>query len=148
MLEALQPIEFWHWWVFAIALVVIEIFASGFFFLWLGVAAAVVGFILLLLPETTLQAQLLIFAVISVVSVVAWQVFRRRHPALSDHPQLNRRGEAYVGRVLTLDAPIENGVGWVRVDDSRWKVVGEDMAQGTRVRVTDADGPVLKVERA
>lgn len=148
MLEALQPIEFWHWWVFAIALVVIEIFASGFFFLWLGVAAAAVGFILLLLPETTLQAQLLIFAVISVVSVVAWQVFRRRHPVFTDHPQLNRRGEAYVGRVLTLDAPIENGVGWVRVDDSRWKVVGEDMAEGTTVRVTDADGAVLKVERA
>ena len=105
MLEALQPVEFWYWWVFAIALVVIEIFASGFVFLWLGVAAVVVGFVLLLLPGTSLEAQFLVFAVISVVSVAGWQAYRRSRPEVSDHPSLNRRGEAYIGRVLTLDDP-------------------------------------------
>ena len=148
MFEIVEPVEFWYWWVLAIAFVVIEIFASGFFFLWLGAAAVIVGFVLLLLPSTSIEAQLLIFAVLSVASVVVWIVYRRRRPEESDQPALNRRGIAYIGRTLTLDAPIDNGVGWVRVDDSRWKVVGEDMPAGTRVIVIDAEGSVLKVERA
>ncbi|MCG8379509.1 MAG: NfeD family protein, partial [Proteobacteria bacterium] len=58
----------------------------------------------------------------------------------------NRRGEQYVGRIFTLEEPIVNGVGKVKVDDSTWKVMGVDMPAGTKVRVLSVDGTILNVE--
>ena len=36
-------VNHWHWWILAVALVVLEAFAPGTFFLWMGISAAVVG---------------------------------------------------------------------------------------------------------
>ena len=43
---SLEEIEFWHWWVAAIGLIVVEVFAPGTVALWMGVSAAVVGLLL------------------------------------------------------------------------------------------------------
>ena len=69
-----------------------------------------------------------------------------RHPTETDQPRLNRRGEQYIGRTFTLDEPIVNGLGKIRVDDSTWKIEGGDCAAGTRITVVGVDGVVLKVE--
>ena len=61
---------------------------------------------------------------------------------------LNRRGEQYVGRRLTLDEPIVNGRGQVKVDNSTWRVEGADLPAGTPVIVTGVRGTILNVERA
>ena len=61
---------------------------------------------------------------------------------------LNRRTEALVGRVFTLEKPIVDGVGTVRIDDTIWRVRGPDRPAGSRVRVTQADGANLAVEPA
>jgi inner membrane protein len=65
-----------------------------------------------------------------------------------DQPFLNRRAEAFIGKVFALDKPIANDAGTIRIDDSVWRVTGPDCAAGTRVRVTRADGAVLHVEPA
>ena len=49
-----------------------------------------------------------------------------------DQPFLNRRAEALVGRVFTLEKPIVDGVGTVRIDDTVWRVTGPDSPAGTR----------------
>lgn len=144
----LEQAEFWHWWVGGVALVILEVFAPGFILMWLGIAAGVVGFVLLAMPDLDWQYQWLIFALLAVSSVVAWRVFARRHPQESDHPSLNRRGEQYVGRQFTLDEPIVNGSGMLRVDDTRWKIEGTDLPAGTQVTVTGVQGTVLTVEQA
>ena len=139
-------IVFWHWWVAGIVLLGIEIFAPGFWFLWMAVAAAIVGAILYFLPDTTWQWQVLLFAVLSVTSMIAWRAYQRRHPAVTDQPNLNRRGAQYVGRVFTLDEAIVNGTGKIRVDDTTWKVTGDDQPLGAKVKVTGVEGTVLTVE--
>ena len=139
-------IEFWHWWVAAIGLIVVEALVPGAIFLWLGVSAAVVGAILLAAPELSWEYQLLIFAVLSVGSVIGWRAYHKRHPTKTDLPNLNRRGEQYVDRLITLDQPIVNRVGKVRLDDTSWKVTGQDLPAGARVRVVGVDGVVLQVE--
>jgi membrane protein implicated in regulation of membrane protease activity len=142
-------IEFWHWWVLALLLIGIEIFAPGFIFIWLAAAAGVVGVLLLVMPGLSWQLQLLAFGVLSVASVFAWWRFGRKVTGPSDRPQLNRRAEAYVGRIFVVAEPIENGYGVVTVDDSRWRVSAEsDVPSGARVRVTGVDGTILKVEPA
>ncbi len=143
-----EEIEFWHWWIAAIVLIVVEVFAPGTVALWMAVSAAVVGLLLLAIPELSWQTQFLVFAVLSVAAVVGWRAYQLRHPTVTDQPALNRRGEQYVGRVFTLSEAIVNGTGKIHVDDTMWKVEGEDLPEGTQVRVTGVDGTLLTVEPA
>jgi membrane protein implicated in regulation of membrane protease activity len=135
----------WHWFLLAIALIVLEVLTPTAFFMWLAVAAGLVGLVLAVFSDLDWQIQLLLFALLSVLSLVVGRHFLKRHPIASDEPLLNKRGHQYIGRVFTLDQPIVNGVGKLRVDDTTWKIAGEDCPPGTRVTVTGVDGVVLLV---
>lgn len=142
----LEQFDYWHWWVIGIILIILELFAPGAFFLWMGIAAGIVGVILLISPDMGWQYQFIIFAIVSVVSIVVWRSYLRKHPTETDKPTLNMRGEQYVGRKFTLAEPIVNGVGKIKVDDTMWKIEGKDCEAGTKVKVSRTDGAVLKVE--
>jgi membrane protein implicated in regulation of membrane protease activity len=86
--------------------------------------------------------------VLSVAAVVLGRVWLKRHPIGTDRPTLNRRGDQYVGRVFTLDEPVINGFGKIRVDDTTWKIRGNDCAAGARIRVVGVDGTTLLVDTA
>ncbi|HHJ13887.1 MAG TPA: NfeD family protein [Gammaproteobacteria bacterium] len=135
----------WHWWILASLLILLEIFAPGAFFLWLGLAAGTLGLLVFLMPGMDWEYQLLLFSLLSVISIVIWRRFFRVSAADTDQPALNRRGEQYLGRLFTLDEPIRDGVGKIRVDDSTWKIHGPDCPAGTRVEVTGVDGTILRV---
>jgi len=143
----IEQVSFWHWLVLAVALMILEVFAPGAFFLWLGISAAAVGGIVYMVPDLGWENQLLVFSVLSVVSIIVWRKFFKTTPEDTDQPSLNRRGHQYIGRVFTLDEAIHNGTGKIRVDDSTWKVRGEDSPEGTQVEVTGLDGTVLLVKR-
>jgi hypothetical protein len=145
-MEALKQLAFWHWWVFAAILLGLEMLSPAAFFLWLSVGAAVVGGLLYLFPGIGWEWQLLIFSVLSVISIVLWRMRLRSHPTPTERPTLNRRGEQYTGRLFTLDQPIVNGEGKLHVDDTMWAVTGPDCPAGSRVRVTGVDGVRLKLE--
>lgn len=140
-------IIFWYWWVLALVLLGIEILAPGFFFLWMAIAGLITGIVLFLAPNTSFEIQLLIFSVLSFVSVVVWRRYVGKHPEQTDHPLLNKRGAQYIGRTFTLIEAIENGQGKIKTGDSIWKVYGEDCPQGTKVKVTAVDGTVFTVEK-
>jgi membrane protein implicated in regulation of membrane protease activity len=145
----LEHVEFWHWWIAAVVFVIIEVFVPGAVVVWLGIAAGVVGLILLVLPQTSWEVQFLVWSVLSVGAVVGWRLYLKRHPTETDLPTLNRRGEQYVGRHFTLAEPIVNGLGKIRVDDSTWKIEGpEELPAGSKIQVTAVEGTVLKVEQA
>lgn len=150
MMAVLLPIAFWHWFILAAVLVILEILAPGVIFLWLGIAAAATGFAVLAVADMAWEHQTLVFCALSVVSVVVGRVWwARKGDSVTDHPNLNRRGEQVVGRVLELSEPIVAGTGKARVGDASWKVSGgDDLPAGTRVRVVGVEGATLKVERA
>jgi len=77
-------VVFWHWWVVAVVLVALEIIRPRFVFLWLGFAAAAVGFMLLAFPSTPVRAQAVLFGLLAAVSVIAWRRYRRNHPNTSE----------------------------------------------------------------
>jgi membrane protein implicated in regulation of membrane protease activity len=148
MMGLLEHVEFWHWWVLGVVLLILEVFAPGAFFLWLAIAAAVVGLVVMAMPAMAWDMQLLVFAVLSVAAVVLGRLWLKRHPIVTDRPMLNRRGDQYVGRVFTLDEPVINGFGKIRVDDTTWKIRGDDCAAGARIRVVGVDGTTLLVDAA
>jgi hypothetical protein len=135
----------WHWLLLAIALIILEALSPAAFFMWLAVAAGLVGLALAVFPDVAWQIQLVLFAVFSVLSLIVGRHYLKRHPIATDEPTLNKRGHQYIGRVFTLDLPIVNGVGKLRVDDTTWKIAGSDCAEGTKVEVAGVDGVVLLV---
>jgi membrane protein implicated in regulation of membrane protease activity len=66
----------------------------------------------------------------------------------ASNPFLNRRADALVGRVFTLEKPIIDGSGTVRIDDTIWRVAGPDAPAGSRVRIVEAKGANLTVAAA
>ncbi len=144
MTPLLANLEFWHWMVLGVALVIIEVFAPGVFFLWLGISAGIVGVVLWLMPGLVWEYQLLLFAILSVASVVIVRRYLTTHPLESDEPNLNLRGHQYVGRTFTLKEPVINGQGKIQVDDSTWKISCDDCDAGTKVVINGVDGVVLR----
>ncbi|KRT53678.1 NfeD family protein [endosymbiont of Ridgeia piscesae] len=143
----LQQLDYWHWLILGVLLVILEIFSPGVFLIWMGLAAGLVGLLLLAFPELGWHYQLLGFALFSVASILAARSFLLRHPIQTDQPTLNRRGEQYLGRSFTLEDPIINGEGKIRVDDTTWKIRGNDCPGGSQIKVIGVDGVVLLVEQ-
>ena len=138
---------FWYWWVIGFILLVLEILTPGYFFMWMAASGFLTGAIVLLIPAPSMNMQILIFSVLSVVAIIVWKFYGKRHPTESDQPLLNKRGVQYIGRVFNLYQPIKNGEGKIKVDDSIWKVHGEDCDINTRVKVVAIRGTVFDVEK-
>ena len=89
------------------------------------------------------------FAGFAAAAVPVWRRLARGNSAASvSNPFLNRRTDALVGRVFTLEKPIIDGFGTVRIDDTIWRVAGPDAPAGSRVRIVQADGANLTVAAA
>jgi len=147
-MELLSSINFWHWLIVAAILLSVEMMIGAYYFLWMGIAAVIVGGVMFFMPSLSWLAQVIIFTVLSLSSFILFKKYQKRNPVVSDQPALNKRGQQYVGRVFTLNEPIVNGIGKVKVDDTTWKVSGDDREAGARVRVVAVDGTILKVEAA
>jgi membrane protein implicated in regulation of membrane protease activity len=105
----LGKIVFWHWWAFAIVLLIVETLAPGAFFMWMGVSAGIVGVILAFAPDMGWQLQVVVFTVFSVATIVGWRYYLQRNPTETDEPLLNRRGSQYVGRTFELTEEMQLG---------------------------------------
>jgi membrane protein implicated in regulation of membrane protease activity len=143
LLASLGP---WTWIIIAAVLMALELAAPGAFMIWLGFAAAATG-ILAFVTDLTWPIELLIFAILGLVfALIGRRVNARFSARRDDAPFLNRRGDALVGRVFVLDAPIVMGAGRVRIEDSVWRIRGPDAASGTTVKVRAVDGTTLLVD--
>ena len=80
MMEWLDPIVFWHWWILAGMLLILELTSPVFIFLWLSFSSSAVGFLLLVFPGIPVGAQLLLFGALSFATVLAWRKYRARQP--------------------------------------------------------------------
>jgi membrane protein implicated in regulation of membrane protease activity len=88
------------------------------------------------------------FAVFAVAAVPLWRRMARAKSSAADSRFLNKRAEALVGCVFTLEKPIVDGTGTVRIGDTIWRVEGPDAPAGSRVKIVKADGAHLTVAAA
>ncbi|MDR3467509.1 MAG: NfeD family protein [Xanthobacteraceae bacterium] len=147
MIDLLATLGNWNWLIAGLILVGVEMLAPGVFMLWLGLAALLVG-LLSFVVDWSWQLQLLAFAAFALAAVPLYRRLGRRQLEDTDQPFLNRRADALVGQVFTLEQPIVDGAGTVRVGDTVWRVAGPDTPAGNRVRIVTADGAALRVEPA
>jgi len=134
------------WGALTLLLFAAEALAPGAFMLWMGFAAAAVFVAVLVLPGIPLLLQIGAFVVLSFVSIQIYRTWFRGRDRVSDRPLLNRRAEQLIGRVVTLDQPIQAGRGRAKVDDAFWVVGGPDLPAGSEVRIVGVDGMTLLVQ--
>ena len=145
MAEMFSTLGTWNWLIFGFILMALELAAPGVFLFWLGLSALLVG-LLSFVINPSWQTQLLMFALFAAASVPAWRYFAGSATSVSrSNPFLNKRTQAMIGRVFTLEKPIVDGSGTVRIDDTIWRVAGPDAPAGSRVRIVHADGASLTV---
>ena len=145
-------IEYWHWIVFGIVLMLSEIFIGSFFIFWFGAAAVVVGLLILPLPDMSLTAQLIIWAVSSASFALAW--FKLVKPLNVDKTKAGLSKEALVGEIgQVLQIPSGDKRGKVRfpapvLGSDEWLIISHDTVSiGDRVSVIDLSGNALIVEK-
>lgn len=128
----------WYWLAAGLVLLGVEMLAPGFYLMFFGFAALGTGLLALALPLPW-QLQATLFAVLSVVAVVAgrrWYTSREGEGSAT----LNRRGEALVGRRIRLQQPLTAAGGEIFIDDTRWSAQGPELPAGTEVEVVSVKG--------
>ena len=145
-------VEYWHWIVFGIALMLSEIFIGSFFIFWFGAAAVVVGLLIVPLPDMSPTAQLIIWAVSSASFALAW--FKLVKPLNVDKTKAGLSKEALVGEIgQVLQIPSGDERGKVRfpapvLGSDEWLIISHDTVSiGDRVSVIDLSGNALIVEK-
>lgn len=83
----------------------------------------------------------------TVFGVYFWMQYRARQRELARPTAEHRLGLRYIGQALTLQSPIQDGTGRVRLGNRDWDVRGPNLPAGARVRVTGVDGSILLVDR-
>lgn len=147
-----MAIEWWHWAVLGLLLVLSELVVPSFVLVWFGAGALVVAGLVWIAPGVSMVAQILVLVAVSLVFLVLWfrvfkpNVFKTR-VGLADS---NIVGE--VGLLTHPVAPFANGqVRFQRplLGAEVWECMSdESIAVGERVRVLGVEGNLVKIGKA
>lgn len=136
----------WSWIIGGLIILAIELIVPGGVFIWLGTAAITTGLVVLVLP-IGFAVQWALYGVLALSGIILWLKFgRKAMNTKTDSPFLNKRTERFVGREAVLEDAIHQGFGRVKMDDTTWRVSGDDLPKGARVKIVGHEGVVLKVE--
>ncbi len=136
----------WTWFIIALALLLLELFVAGVFFIWLGAAAIVTGLINIVVPMSW-QIELAVFAVLTVLFVLIGRpIVMKRINMETDRPNLNNRNQNFVGQRYQLAEPVKGGRGTLKINDTLWRIRGKDLPKDAWVKITAIDGLELVYE--
>ena len=143
-----MSILWWHWLALGLVLALAEMAAAGgFFIIFFGIAALIVGLLALAGVAGPLWMQILLFSVLSVASLV---LFRARVVQwLQADPQAPPV-DAVVGEVgVTTQTLMPGAVGQVELRGTMWparNVSANALVAGERVRVVNVHGLTVDVQ--
>ncbi len=143
MLEGLDP--GWLWMIGGVLLLIAEIIVPGVFLIWIGIAALVTGMFAILFG-VGLAGELGLFALYSLIAVMAGRRFYAVTGGEGSNPTLNDRAAQLIGRRVLVVSAVDEDEGRVRVGDSEWSARGGPAKPGERVRITGVEGNCLIVE--
>lgn len=146
-----MELVWWHWMVFGLALGLAELAVPSFFLIWFALGALLVGVALLVAPDLSLAAQILLWTLASAAMTILW------FKVLRDKSNRMRSGQAddvlgEIGVLVRAVQPFEKGE--VRfqkpmMGSEVWPCLADEaIAAGERVRVLAVDGQLLKVGKS
>ena len=144
--------EWWHWIVGGIVLILAELAIPSFFVIWFGLGALVTGLLTLALPDLSVTMQTATWTAASLAMVFLW--FRVFRPSAHRTRIGQAEGEAIgeIGLLVSAVAPFERGrVRFQRpvLGSEEWACLADaPIAAGERVRVIAVEGSFLKISKA
>ncbi len=138
----LENLNYLHWLVFGLGLVIVELFLWSMFLLWIGASAITISIVFYLYPEVSAGLQVLSFIFLSAVSTF---LAKKYFPVKTVDDELNLNAKSHIGKECTV-VSIENGIVKVRLGESLWFAKGCEMSVGQKVRIIDTDSSTLIVE--
>ena len=143
--------EWWHWMVLGLCLAMAELAVPAFFIIWFGIGAIGVALLLLIAPDLTIAAQLLLWASLSAALVAFW--FRYLKPRTMT--AVGTSAAQVIGEVGVLVSDINPDIrGRVRfqkpvLGSDNWDCYAEsEIKAGERVRIVAVEGSFIKVKEA
>lgn len=140
------------WWVFwlviAIIMLIVEVVTTGLATLWFALGAIVA--MVMDLCGAPLTSQIVVMAIISVVSFVLCMIWIR--PKLESLRKKNvqrTNADRLIGREGVVIVPLNGaeGKGQVKIDGQIWSAKADtDIAEGIKVTVKSIEGVKLVVE--
>lgn len=145
-MEALE-LTVWHWVIIGVVLLIFETLGAAGLTLGVSLAAFVVAALMGVGLLAAWQAQLLVFAVLSVMlTAMVWYFFRRKR----SEPEaviLDDLAARLVGRRVELQQDLPTGQGKIQIGDTLWAVEADSaLQQGQIIEVTGYQGSILTVK--
>ncbi|MFV0371439.1 MAG: NfeD family protein [Azonexus sp.] len=146
-MDIFSQLQWWHWIVGGIALVVAELAVPAFYVVWFGLGALLVGLLMLGIDLST-TAQIMVWILASLAFTFVWfRFFRHGTRTLSGSADGEVVGE--IGLAVAAIEPFAKGrVRFQRpvLGAEEWVCLADEaIAAGDRVRVLAVEGNYLKV---
>lgn len=145
-------LEWWHWEIAGLALVLLELALPSFFVIWFGLGAMLTGLVLLAVPDLALSKQIAAWIIASMAMTVLWFSVARRSRVRTLIGTAAGEVIGEVGLLVSAVAPFERGtVRFQRpvLGADEWVCLAESaIAAGERVKVVSVEGSYVKVKKA
>jgi len=137
-----ENLNFMHWLILGIALIILELFVWTVFLLWIGSSAITVGVIFFLFPDVSGLLQLLIFIVLAVSATL---LSKKYYPIKTVDEQLYDKAKKHIGKECMI-VSIEDEVAKVQIGESLWYAKGSNLSAGQSVKIISVESSTFIVE--
>ena len=137
-----ENLNFMHWLVLGLSLIILELFLWTVFLLWIGASAITVSIFFYLMPDTAWPIQLLIFVALSLASTF---LAKRYYPVKTVDDELHEKAKTYIGKDCKVSS-IEDGAIKVKIGNSLWFAKGTELSVGQTVKIIDVESSTFIVE--
>ena len=138
----LENLNYLHWLVFGLALVIVELFLWSMFLLWIGASAITISIVFYLYPGVSWGLQVLSFLLLSAVSTF---LAKKYFPVKTVDDELSINAKSHIGKECTV-VSIENSIVKVSLGESLWFAKGCEMSVGQKVQIVDVESSTFIVE--
>lgn len=138
----------WHWLILGFVLLIAEIFVSGVFLLWWGLAALAIALVVALFPNLSLTPLFISYALLAMVFTLLWWRYQHRKDSQDQaKTSLNQRDHAMIGCKGKVQEMAESGVGRGYFGDTTWRIQGENLQENDLIEVVAVQGITLIVKK-
>jgi len=146
-MEWLVTLEFWHWWVLALVLIIFEVMGAAGFLLGAAAAAFITG-VFAATVGSVWEIQLTIFGVLALL--LTWVYFKRfrKFNQETDNEQLNTVEHRLLGRYANVLKVLSSHEVKIQLGDTLWTATtdGEEFSEGDQVEIVAVNDNVPHIK--